>query len=50
MNCRAEIRSPRVAPATMEMITCELELSDATKPKRTCGAVLKKTATSTTTI
>jgi len=33
MNCRAEIISTRVAPATMEMIKCELELSDATTPK-----------------
>jgi hypothetical protein len=50
MNSRTEIRSTRVAPAIIEMIKCELVLSDATKPKQKRGAGLKKTATSTTTI
>jgi hypothetical protein len=31
--------SARVAPATTEMVTCEPELCDATKPNATCGAV-----------
>jgi hypothetical protein len=28
----------RVAPATMEMVTCARELFDGTKPIATCGA------------
>lgn len=47
MPNRAEIISTRVAPATMEMIKCEIELFDAIKPKRICGGGLKRTATST---
>lgn len=40
----------RVAPAIMETIKCEVELSDAIKPTLTCGDGSKKTETNTTTI
>lgn len=32
------ITSARVAPAIMEMITCEAKLSDAISPTLKCGA------------
>lgn len=45
-----EIISARVAPAFLEMIPCEIELSGVTRLKPICGDGSRKTVTSTTMI